>query len=116
MKKPDEIKKAMVYCVELSCPGEKCPYYHAESCAQDKTYDAIALIQQLEAQVPTWISVEERLPPLGEVLICTRGHYVTVAWFHAYGKFETGGGLMLDKKFVSHWMKMPEPPKEDAHG
>ena len=75
--------------------------------------DALALIQQLEAQVPRWISVEEKLPFLGEVLICTRGDYVTVAWYHANGKFETGGGLMLDTKVVSHWMKMPEPPKED---
>lgn len=48
-KTPDEIKKAMEYCVGPYCPGEKCPYWKAESCAQDKTYDALALIQQLEA-------------------------------------------------------------------
>lgn len=50
MKTPDEIKKGLTYCVEPFCPGEKCPYSSAESCAQDKTYEAIAYIQQLEAE------------------------------------------------------------------
>lgn len=48
---PDEIKKAMAYCVEPYCPGGKCPYWNAESCAQDKTYDALALIQQLQVEL-----------------------------------------------------------------
>lgn len=48
---PDEIKKGLAYCVEPYCPGEKCPYWNAESCAQDKTYDALAYIRQLEATV-----------------------------------------------------------------
>jgi hypothetical protein len=127
MKTPEEIKKGLEYGVAncnncTSCQYE-CPYvgvcspydYDVNSdVPQEMLADALTYIQQLEAQVPRWISVEDRLPPLGEVLICTRGNYVGVAWFHANGKFETGGGLMLDTKFVSHWMPLPEPPEEDA--
>lgn len=76
--------------------------------------NALLAIQKSKLKLLRWISVEKMLPPLGEVLICTRGNYVTVAWFHANGKFETGGGLMLDTKFVSHWMHLPEAPEEDA--
>ena len=115
MKKPEEIKKGLEFCANSSFCDEECPYF--EECnegLESHATDALAYIQQLEAQVPRWIPVEEMLPPLGEVLICTRGNYVGVAWFHANGKFETGGGLMLDTKFVSHWMPLPEPPKEDA--
>lgn len=141
MKKPEEIKKAMVYCVELYCPGEKCPYYHAESCAQDKTYDALALIQQLEDQVPRWISVEEKLPE-GEdpvlILVKETEHYglhkekskVYYCQYLAYWDDEewyttwcngcrkitdTANEPNADDYEVTHWMPLPEAPKEDAH-
>lgn len=73
-------------------------------------------ISQLEAQVPKWISVEERLPEHGEVLICTVGNAVLVAWHHGSGRFETSSGLRFSTGGVlrvSHWMPLPEPPKED---
>ena len=117
--------------------------------------DALDYIQQLEAQVPKWISVEERLPKNEEpVLIATkwslmgmRGMAVSCG-FHTDGKTFTGNSdynwydgdcdLIYDEeedeyivpegwwesvrytehffavdKPVTHWMPMPEPPKED---
>lgn len=59
-----------------------------------------------------WISVEERLPGIEEVLICAMGNWVGIAFHHGSGVFETGGGLTLEGKFVSHWMPLPEPPEE----
>lgn len=61
MKTPDEIKKALEYCVQLCCPLDECPYYNAESCAQDKTYDALAYIQQLETERHQLLTRCERL-------------------------------------------------------
>lgn len=145
-KTPDEIKKAMAYCVEPYCPGEKCPYWDAESCAQDKTYDALALIQQLEAElrvtkanhqhtidiaekqkeqiqklksvivklnkerVPEWISVEEMLPERDKEVLCffVYPDSTTVCQNVYYGN----GHWLGEGSFVTHWMPLPEPPKE----
>lgn len=65
-----------------------------------------------------WISVKERLPGLGEVLICTMGNWVGVAWHHGGGVFETGSMLRFTPNGalrVSYWMPLPEPPMEADH-
>ena len=57
-----------------------------------------------------WISVEDALPKIGEVLICTVGNTVLVAWHHGSGMFETGSGLRFTLNGalrVSHWMPLP---------
>lgn len=98
-------------------------------CSTQATADCFA---KLEESVPRWISVEERLPPEMEdktplsgwtrefrpsddVLIClTIEKRQTVAWYsHAQDCWVT-----VDEKTdyltreVSHWMPLPEPPKE----
>lgn len=62
-----------------------------------------------------WISVKERLPEPGKVLI-TDGksvHMTNGAWLYRTPDGETrapsnyGAGIT-----VTHWMPLPEPPKE----
>ena len=91
--------------------------------------DMLGKIQQLEAQVPRWISVEERLPErhgqqcVGLYSIGEYKGYLTpyVFTWHAYGDngyvngphFNDEG---LDGLKVHYWMPLPplpEPPKED---
>lgn len=69
MKTPDEIKKGLALCIdnEAACIG--CPYDDVETCHCDLMEDAFALIQQLEAKVPKWISVEKKLPKRGEFVL-----------------------------------------------
>ena len=84
--------------------------------------DALALIQQLVAQVPKWISVEERLPEKGDlVLVIANGkprdnitlHNATlIVSFWADEGWIADGFEGWDKLVVSHWMPLPEPPKE----
>lgn len=78
----------------------------------------MAAFARLKEKVPTWISVEERLPEKHvEVLICTED----------YGKNELGfantavwdGSEWIETwnrkesiPYVSHWMPLPAPPKE----
>lgn len=73
---------------------------------------------ELESAKYGWISVEDRLPELGERVI------VLNKWGHVndkklrkdlYGdkiaRFAPDG--LLPGKDVTHWMPMPEPPKEE---
>ena len=72
-------------------------------------------VAQLEAAQPKWISVEERLPDEpGEVLACVYGR-ICIAWY-SNRCFETPSGMVFYacENAVTHWMPLPEPPKEDA--
>lgn len=69
-----------------------------------------------DAQKPEWISVKDRLPAAGKILV-TDGETVTIsngAWLYRSpeGKIRVpanyGAGLT-----VTHWMPRPEPPKEE---
>lgn len=68
-------------------PGGTCKMF-------DVALDAAEAIQQIEAQQPCWISVKDRLPTKNDV--CVLCHCDT-----------TGA--------VTHWMPLPEPPKEERH-
>lgn len=70
-------------------------------------------INVLTAQ-PKWISVEEQLPEEpGEVLACVYGR-VCIAWY-SNRYFETPSGMVFsaDENAVTHWMPLPEPPKDN---
>lgn len=143
MKKPEEIKKGLE-CCNQKCVGDKfCPYdEYSNACENTLHKDALALIQQLEAQVPRWISVEERLPE-GEdpvlILVKETEHYglhkekskVYYCQYLAYWDDEewyttwcngcrkitdTANEPNADDYEVTHWMPLPEAPKEDDHG
>ena len=142
MKKPEEIKKGLE-CCNQKCVGDKfCPYdEYSNACENTLHKDALAYIQQLEAQVPRWISVEERLPE-GEdpvlILVKETEHYglhkekskVYYCQYLAYWDDEewyttwcngcrkitdTANEPNADDYEVTHWMPLPEAPKEDAH-
>lgn len=101
MKTSEEIKKALERCgYSGSC--KPCAYFDEDGkCIGRLKIDALTYIQQLENQiadigkkVPKWISVKDRLPPKNDV--CVLCHCDT-----------TGA--------VTHWMPLPQPPKEEHH-
>ena len=117
-KTPAEIKKALDCCNQFRSGGHwnicsKCPCdIGIGRCDGTLETDALAYIQQLEAQVPRWIPVEERLPEKHKIVLV----------FLAYGTITTGvhnGELWWDDlnivhdENVTHWMALPEPPKEE---
>lgn len=68
--------------------------------------------------VQKWIPVTERLPEQGDVvLIYTKHEDIQVfQWDDNYGGW-VGDRYNYSKRMVTHWMPLPEPPKEGAdHG
>ena len=53
-----------------------------------------------------WISIEDKLPD-------EEGHYLTFNGYHyAIQTWNENGWLRLyDAKSITHWQKLPEPPK-----
>ena len=75
-----------------------------------------ALRSMPETTKPGWISVKERLPNFGiPVLICWDG-YTDIAEYRCgmvCPKWRTQHYGTVDLASVTHWMPLPEPPKED---
>lgn len=68
----------------------------------------------LRGTAPRWISVADRLPETGvPVIVCREGGKVeqgakdVMDWWRVYG---------TRTKRVTHWMPLPEPPKEEDDG
>jgi hypothetical protein len=80
--------------------------------------DAADAIEELLAAVPHWISVEERLPePYQNVLTCAQKLFGVdrllvygIDYTLDNGEWACGGESY--KTMVTHWMPLPEPPKE----
>lgn len=65
-----------------------------------------------------WVSADTRLPQIGEmVLVCTQSGVIDTAWRTAFstpkGKWDTYSGAIIGDDRITHWMKLPEPPKEE---
>lgn len=81
--------------------------------AEEVGLDALAIaISALEKT--KWISVKDRLPELGERVICTDGYAVfeqyRVESSCVYGMWDRFG-LKSPMQEVTHWMPLPTPPK-----
>jgi hypothetical protein len=58
-----------------------------------------------------WISVKDRMPePNTVVLVYSNKKGVVIDFFDSY--LLTGGEQFLSSSDVTHWMPLPEPPKE----
>lgn len=123
MKTPEEIKNALERCKNSGeCKGytKGCTYFHGTAmCISELAEDALAYIQQLEAQQPRWISVKEREPesftnvlgyipnndPSPPVRECFRVCVGDADYYYF--------PVLADYKDITHWMEIPEPPKEE---
>ena len=113
MKTPDEIKKGLDCCIQNSEEAcYLCPYMidcETFDNAGNHSRDALAYINQLEARVPKWISVKDRLPESYETVIISREdcHEACIGWL-IDGSWSVPKGV-----HVTHWMQLPELPKEE---
>ena len=116
MRNPEEIKRG------LECGDcTECPYYwgntddHTPHCKEVEP-DAIALIEDLQAKAPRWISVEESLPEAGTLVLCMGakgGMFLgkfsfAIDGYPVYFHVPNAG----NRRGAKYWMPLPEPPKE----
>lgn len=138
MKTVDTIKEGLWCCSEEGCAG--CPY--ESDCKETDNFTAIAKdalnsiqqleaekrdlleerelneylrdkVKQLEAKVPKWISVKDKMPPTGNAVLVVV-HNEKMAWTCV--EVDVWDGRWLenadsDWHIVTHWMPLPEPPE-----
>lgn len=123
MRTPEEIKKGLEWLGNhTGCDDKRmhlCSYFDVcDGVGCFMARDALAYIQQLEAQQPRWISVKERLPENGQKIIAAfRGSsgWVVDQARYAYGEFDFASWVNVLGDNVTHWMPMPPKPKEENH-
>ena len=102
------------------CCFEDCNQHHGRRdnmCRQKIMMDAADAIEELLAAVPHWISVEERFPETGVVVLlqinCEKARPHT-GFFTVDGMFmhDVIGDMSRSKWKVTHWMPLPKALKE----
>ena len=102
-------------CCTTAMGCKACPYSEkgigTDDCQLESTQDALELLKTRQ-----WISVKDRLPDYRKWVLCRcRAEIYEVmrfnfndgpTWYH-----DDGHEYLLG--FVTHWMPLPEPPKED---
>ena len=124
MKKPDKIKKGLEMCGVIRGRCKGCPYDGEAECISNHSADAFAYIQQLETALPKWISVEERLPEVSDVVLViangkpspriTLDNACLIASYWGDEGWIADGFYGWDALQVTYWMPLPEAPKEDT--
>lgn len=118
MKTPEEIKKGLECCGNSGkCKG--CPYYGGyELCMGTLAEDALAYVQQLEDHirdltnmVPRWISVGERLPENGAlVVVLCRYDFAPDRYYLLHERYDLRSNFWHDGS-AQYWMPLPELPE-----
>ena len=78
--------------------------------------DAIEVLSKVK-KTTQWIPVTERLPEYDSVVLVTDGEDVGTGYRYVLGKIGFTGWAVpfadIKEDDVSHWMPIPEPPKEE---
>ena len=74
----------------------------------------MALVEGAEAAQPKWISVEDELPPVGEKVLACANNVRLMAFIDCGDVWHRDTITFRLPGTVTHWMPLPEPPKEEA--
>lgn len=135
-KTPEQIKEALCVCTsEEACNLYGCYYSADNNCRDSLMRDALELIKRLEAErdaalanVPKWISVEDRLPDADDwVAVRYRdkedSYYPTAGYYFKHTDGQMYWATDVDNsetayppEEITHWMPLPELAKEENNG
>lgn len=118
-----EIVQALRLCGKIDSDCRACNLWCDDHCVEHSSGAAADLIERLIAEnaalrekVPQWISVEDRLPEPGERVLVTDGAFVGEAYRTIGGAWRRYDGVLFQVCLgsdVTHWMPLPEGPKEE---
>ena len=113
-----ELVKALRCCSKIDARNNGCDSCSYEYCGEDCQnlcgYAADA-IEELLAAVPQWISVEDELPDVAEKVLTYNGDFVSENWLCTVAsKVGRVNVWAYSEGFVTHWMPLPESPKEET--
>lgn len=111
----EELAKTLRLCDGTSCIG--CAFFDFVDCGSAAKQQAADMLEKLaaeKAKKPEWISVKDRLPDKKcEAYLCSLdsclfpgSQYVDICAYSGDGEWYLGGT-------VTHWMPLPELPKEE---
>lgn len=110
----EELVKALRY----PCPHENCVLSQQAADAIEnvsKAYRMMAEAYEAEVTKSCWIPVTERLPEAGERVMCyCRANIYEVMKMRTDGDWVHDTNHIYMHSFVTHWMPLPEPPKEET--
>lgn len=119
MTKLEKVIKGLE-CCNMPNNHDDCPYdgaAHYNICTHQLLTDSIALLKERQ-----WVSVKDRLPEeSGWVMVCNKGYgYVSVVHYSSkWCEFNNFDCLLPQSEErrakwsdITHWMPLPEPPKE----
>lgn len=79
-----------------------------------KAYQMMAEAYESEVTKHGWIPVTERLPENGEYVLCfCRANIVCVLRRDKDGDWYENPTHVYMSNFITHWIPLPEPPKEE---
>ena len=123
MAELEKVIKGLNCCLNGLMQCESCPFNDGETvpkCVQELRTAAIELLKALR-----WISVKDRLPEVvGSYIIAGKQRYPGEPWEYFTDVAESHGSYIDDfwdtfndwiegqETHVTHWMPLPEPPKE----
>ena len=102
---------------DIACDYEQAAYVIEKLTAirEEQKAQIIAMAAEIEEQLPRWIPVTERLPDAGERVLCyCRANIYEVMKMRTDGDWVYGTNHIYMHSFVTHWMPLPQPPKEEA--
>ena len=102
----DEYMSKEDYC-EINCGKENREGYKTcKNCG-------MLNVPAADVQPVKWISCKERMPEDNDrVLILAKNESVYIAKHRVFGHFVVSFEYWLDDTEVTHWMPLPEPPKD----
>lgn len=93
------------FCIGVRC--QECPFYDTPINGGCKIAEFIVSIPSADVvERPQWIPVTERLPD-GEA-------WDRVLVYTDEGNIQTAPKCKVGNGWITHWMPLPEPPKEEA--
>lgn len=92
--------------------------HNLESCSFTEIVERMfEELESVKAQVPEWISVDERLPNgYGQVLAINNKGVIRVAEYAFYEEeWRKAPSLKTAKHPITHWMPLPNSTQDQAH-